>query len=116
VGRLQRPQRLVLGVPGVLGMLRAPSAEAARSGRALAPVAGAWRGESTESLNKEYTWMRGGDIFGEPESTSCGSHPAALFENKIQPADIAQGQLGDCWMMAALASLVRRRQRDHSFA
>eukprot|EP00802_Teleaulax_amphioxeia_P006538 Tamp_06542.p1 GENE.Tamp_06542~~Tamp_06542.p1 ORF type:complete len:298 (+),score=55.52 Tamp_06542:593-1486(+) len=56
---------------------------------------GQWKDKSPEQL-KEIQWKR---------AAKLGSEPAQLFQGGIQPGDIAQGQLGDCWLMAALACL-----------
>jgi hypothetical protein len=31
--------------------------------------------------------------------------PMQLFEGKIEPADVCQGQVGNCWLIAAVACL-----------
>ena len=36
---------------------------------------------------------------------SQGLNPPEVFEKKIEPDDIKQGKLGDCWLMCALSSL-----------
>jgi calpain-15 len=36
---------------------------------------------------------------------SKGLFPPEVFYKKIEPNDIKQGGLGDCWFMCALASL-----------
>jgi hypothetical protein len=42
-------------------------------------------------------WVRAGEI--SPDDT-----PAKLFDN-IEPGDVLQGSLGDCWLMAAIAGV-----------
>lgn len=51
---------------------------------------------------KNIQWLR-------LQNISCLNSKTAsrLFDN-IEPADIAQGQLGDCWLLAALATLSER--------
>eukprot|EP00729_Bicosta_minor_P005943 gene5943-1721_t len=79
---------------------------------------GAFRGKSAGEIESEYVWMRGRDMFGPVEVEGgeggaggsggcCKKRPAALFEGAISSDDIAQGQLGDCWMMTAMASMAQ---------
>jgi hypothetical protein len=56
---------------------------------------GKWKGKSGDELN-QIKWKR---------AAKLGSEPPHLFQGGIQAEDIAQGQLGDCWLMAALACL-----------
>jgi hypothetical protein len=43
-------------------------------------------------------------VWKRPEEIAAGK-PVALFVGKIEPNDIDQGELGDCWLLAAMAAL-----------
>lgn len=46
-------------------------------------------------------WKRAKDIFKNPE----------LFEGKIEPNDIMQGNLGDCYLLSTLAAIAETPKR-----
>jgi hypothetical protein len=44
-------------------------------------------------------------VWRRPSEFIADSKPVYVFENKIEPDDIKQGQLGDCWLMCSLSSI-----------
>ena len=54
------------------------------------------REESIINTHGAVDWLRAEEIF---------PYGYSLFEDKIEFADVLQGQIGDCYFMAALASL-----------
>ena len=61
---------------------------------------GTWKGLDEKAVTEKIEWRRGDNIC----ALAAGEH-ARLFSGTIEPADIGQGQLGDCWLMTALACL-----------
>ena len=61
---------------------------------------GAWKEKNASEVDAEIEWKRGNEIC----KLGDGEH-MRLFSGKIEPADIGQGQLGDCWLMTSLACL-----------
>ena len=54
-------------------------------------------GEPDPLRNVKLTWLRAGEIFGEDNFK--------VFDQTIEPNDIKQGLLGNCWLMCALSCL-----------
>ncbi len=57
--------------------------------------------EVDEAAYRKFTWKRANEIY----------KPAFIFEDGIEPNDINQGQLGDCYFLAALSSLAEFPER-----
>ena len=64
-----------------------------------------WTDESEDAV----TWRRAHEVVnGGPLKE--GDPKPKLFSGGIAPSDLKQGQLGDCWLIAALASAAEYRQ------
>lgn len=57
--------------------------------------------EVDEQMFKSFGWRRASEIFQNPQ----------VFEGGVDPNDINQGQLGDCYYLAALSSLAEFEDR-----
>lgn len=52
-------------------------------------------------------WLRASDICRL--KTASGLEEPQLFSGRIEPSDIAQGQLGDCWLLSSFAALAEKK-------
>ena len=68
---------------------------------------GDWDGKSPAEVDKEIKWERATDIFKSrwSEKEKQEGRRVKLYEDGIEPKDVAQGDLGDCWLIAALACM-----------
>ena len=57
--------------------------------------------ERAKRMNKEVEWKRASEIWDRPR----------LFCDGIQPTDVVQGMLGDCYFLAVLSSLAEHPDR-----
>ena len=68
---------------------------------------GAWKDKSEAEVHKEIEWQRAVAFF-ESKLTAQQSKEGVrvkLFEDGVEPKDVAQGGLGDCWLISALACM-----------
>uniref|UniRef100_A0A7S0YFV0 Calpain catalytic domain-containing protein n=1 Tax=Polytomella parva TaxID=51329 RepID=A0A7S0YFV0_9CHLO len=61
---------------------------------------GTWNGTTGPKLDKLIDWHRVADVCNNGNKSG-----SKLFCDGIEPSDICQGQLGDCWLLSALACL-----------
>eukprot|EP00040_Diaphanoeca_grandis_P008886 m.46740 g.46740 ORF g.46740 m.46740 type:complete len:520 (-) comp20323_c0_seq1:437-1996(-) len=87
---------------------------------ATARSLGKFRGKSQQQLQTEMVWKRAWDCFDKPRADEklpgdCLRRvPAGLFCGKVEPQDINQGEIGDCWLMTALACASEYRGSIHN--
>ena len=68
---------------------------------------GAWKDKSEAEVDKEIEWQRAVAFF-ESKLTAEQSKEGVrvkLIEDGVEPKDVAQGGLGDCWLISALACM-----------
>ena len=66
---------------------------------------GKWQEQEGPVLDDKVKWERANDFYTSrltPEQKKKGVR-VKLFEKGIEPKDVAQGQVGNCWLIAALA-------------
>ncbi|KAL3927602.1 MAG: hypothetical protein SGPRY_002747 [Prymnesium sp.] len=68
---------------------------------------GEWDGKKGRALNEIIEWERASKYFGErlTDDQKKRGVRVKLFDKGINPEDVAQGQLGNCWLIAAMACL-----------
>ncbi len=59
---------------------------------------GAWKGKTEQQINREVEWKRAAEVV-------TGKERLKLFEDGIDIRDVAQGGLGDCWLISALCCM-----------
>lgn len=58
---------------------------------------GEYKGKKGSEISESVEWKKADDLM-----TDANMH---LFDGKIEPADVCQGGLGDCWLLSSFASL-----------
>ena len=68
---------------------------------------GEWDGKSGSALDAMIEWKRASIFFRDrlTEKQKQDGVRIKLFDAGIHPEDVAQGQLGNCWLIAAMACL-----------
>lgn len=68
---------------------------------------GEWDGKKGRALNEIIEWERASKYFAErlTDDQKKRGVRVKLFDKGINPEDVAQGQLGNCWLIAAMACL-----------
>ena len=74
-----------------------------------AAALGAQKGKSAADVEAETDWVRAADVVLAGGGADAKKRPQ-LFAGEIEPEDLCQGAVGDCWLVAALASASEYRQ------
>jgi calpain-15 len=64
---------------------------------------GEYEGKQGKGAAKSVIWQRGVELSTKPVKQM------ALFEGGVEPSDIVQGALGDCWLLSAVTILSMKR-------
>lgn len=73
-----------------------------------AKALGKLSGYQESELDSAFEWVRASQVVSESGPSSTVKEavpPMRLFQGKIEPADVCQGAVGDCWLIAAFACL-----------
>jgi calpain-15 len=69
---------------------------------------GPWKEKSLEQIAREIEWKRATEVVDELGPRPVAGQPqprVKLFEDGVSVSDIAQGAVGDCWLMSALCCM-----------
>ena len=76
-----------------------------RKFRANASAIGKWKDKEGAAVDEMVKWERANSFYNSrlTEDLKKAGVRVKLFEKGIEPKDVAQGQVGNCWLIAALA-------------
>ena len=68
---------------------------------------GAWKGKSAAEVDKDVQWERASEYFASKltDDEKKRGVRVKLFEGAIEAKDVGQGQVGNCWLVAAFACI-----------